>query len=66
MNVAKLSYGILLIGTLLGLLIINGGKRKMNSFIEKHADSIICEPSGMTYSELKESKIQKMVLVGVE
>ncbi len=45
---------------------IKWGKRKMNSFIEKHADSIICEPSGMTYSELKQSKIQKMVLVGVE
>ncbi len=40
--------------------------KKMNSFIERHADSIICEPSGMTYNELKDSKIQKMILVGTE
>ena len=38
----------------------------MNNFIEKNADSIICEPSGMTYTELKQSKIQKMILVGTE
>jgi hypothetical protein len=35
----------------------------MNDFIEKHADSIICEPSGMTYNELRQSRIQKMILV---
>lgn len=35
----------------------------MNSFIEKYADSIVCEPSGMTYTELKQSKIQKMMIV---
>jgi hypothetical protein len=44
----------------------NGGTKIMNSFIERHADSIICEPSGLTYNELKDSKIQKMILVGTE
>jgi hypothetical protein len=38
----------------------------MNSFIEKYADSIVCEPSGLTYNELKENRIQKMVLVDSE
>jgi hypothetical protein len=35
----------------------------INSFIEKYADTIVCEPSGRTYTELKESKIQKMRIV---
>ncbi len=38
----------------------------MNKFIEQYADSIICEPSGLTYSQLKETKIQKMILVESE
>lgn len=40
--------------------------KDMNSFIEKYADSIICEPSGLTYNELRQSKIQRMVLVESE
>ena len=35
----------------------------MNNFIEQYADSIICEPSGLTYNQLKETKIQKMMIV---
>ena len=38
----------------------------MNKFIEEYADSIICEPSGLTYSQLKETKIQKMIIVESE
>lgn len=35
----------------------------MNEFLEKYADSIICEPSGVTYTELKAQKTQKIVIV---
>ena len=40
-----------------------GRKKGMNNFIERYADSIICEPSGLTYNQLKETKIQKMMIV---
>jgi len=40
-----------------------GRKKDMNNFIEQYADSIICEPSGLTYNQLKETKIQKMIIV---
>ena len=32
-------------------------------FIKKHADDIICEPSGSTYKEFLEDKIQSFRLV---
>ena len=38
----------------------------MNKFIEQYADSIICEPSGLTFNQLKETKIQKMIIVESE
>lgn len=40
----------------------------MNSqeFIEKHKDTLICEPSGRTYSQLKRDHIVKMRIVGDE
>jgi len=40
-----------------------GRKKDMNNFIERYADSIICEPSGLTYNQLKETKIQKMMII---
>jgi hypothetical protein len=39
------------------------GEVNINKFIEEHANSIICEPSGLTYNQLKETKIQKMMLI---
>jgi hypothetical protein len=42
------------------------GEVNMNNFIEKHANSIICEPSGLTYNQLKENKIQKMMIVNYD
>jgi hypothetical protein len=35
----------------------------MNGFIEQYADEIICQPSGLTYNQLKETKIQKLMIV---
>lgn len=35
----------------------------MENFIKKYANSIICYPSGLTYDQLEESKIQKMTIV---
>ena len=35
----------------------------MEDFIKKYADSIICYPSGLTYSQLEETKIQKMKII---
>ena len=35
----------------------------MKNFIEQYADSIICEPSGLTLNQLRETKIQKMIIV---
>jgi hypothetical protein len=35
----------------------------MYDFIEQYADSIICEPSGLTYNQLKETKIQKLMII---
>lgn len=35
----------------------------MNQFLEKYADSIICQPSGMTYSELKAQRTQRIIIV---
>ena len=35
----------------------------MENFIKKYANSIVCYPSGLTYSQLEESKIQKMTIV---
>ena len=32
-------------------------------FIQKYKDSLICEPSGRTYTELKKDGIMKMMLV---
>jgi hypothetical protein len=38
----------------------------MNEFIEQYADSIICEPSGLTYTDLKEQTTQKIMIVNNE
>jgi hypothetical protein len=35
----------------------------MEDFIKKYADTIICYPSGLTYSQLEENKIQKMKII---
>ena len=35
----------------------------MEDFIKKYADTIICYPSGLTYSQLEETKIQKMKII---
>jgi len=35
----------------------------MYDFVEQYADSIICQPSGLTYSQLKETKVQKMMII---
>jgi hypothetical protein len=35
----------------------------MNEFIEKYKDSIICEPSGRTLSDVKNQTIQKVFII---
>jgi len=36
-------------------------RRRM--FCEKYQDSIICEPSGRTYRQLKEDRVRKIVVI---
>ncbi len=39
---------------------------KMYKFIEQYADSIICEPSGMTYTDLQNQRTKKIMIVDQE
>jgi len=38
----------------------------MREFIEQYADSIICEPSGLTYTDLRSHMTQKIMIVNKE
>lgn len=35
----------------------------MNRFVMQYADSIICEPSGLSYTDLKSQMTQKIMIV---
>ena len=35
----------------------------MNNFIKQYADSIICEPSGLTFTDLRNQKTKKIMIV---
>ena len=38
----------------------------MKEFIERYKDSIICEPSGLTYTNLKYQMTKKFIIINEE